>query len=258
MTVRNLCWSVCDTVLDTAKQQVIGYNGCRLGLAAEKHVPQACLPTSTFLGLTALGAVAMAHEEWRDIAGYEGIYQVSNMGRIRSLDRRVTSRPGRTRIARGQIRKPSIVNGYPHIILRGHGHEDNRLVHRLVAEAFIEPVEGKNCVDHINGNKADNRVENLRWVTIGENNHLMYEQGLVDLEKRRMHGVNTIKKFGTPTPKKAVIRNDGVIFESVTAAAKAIGVSQGSVSSAIKRDGKCKGYTFKFVEHASESEVTND
>lgn len=245
-------------MLDTAKPQVIVYNGCRLGLAAEKQVvPLACL--HLHWDLTTRDGGFMAHEEWRDIAGYEGLYQVSNLGRVRSLDRRVQSRPGRTRIARGKIMAPQIVNGYLKVVLYGNGCYKNRLVHRLVAETFIEPVEGKNYVDHINGNKTDNRVENLRWVTIGENNHLMYEQGLVDLEKRRMHGVNTIKKFGTPTPKKAVIRDDGVVFESVTAAAKAIGAGESTLSGAIgKRGGRCKGHTFRFIEQASGNGETDD
>ena len=192
-------------------------------------------------------------EEWRDIKGYEGYYQVSNMGRVRSLDRIVKSRPGRTRIARGRVMSPGYCCGYLKVVLYKDKKYRNALIHRLVAEAFIEPIEGKPHVDHINGNKHDNRVENLRWVTISENNlYANYEQGLCDKEKQRQHGFDTVKRFGTATPPKPVIRSDGAVFESVSAAARAIGTSQGNVSSMLRgRTKTCKGYTFKFVEQAS-------
>jgi len=124
----------------------------------------------------------------------------------------------------------------------------NKSIHRLVAEAFLEPVEGKNYVDHINGNKYDNRAENLRWVTMAENNRYANLQGLCDKEKQRRHGYETIARFGTPTPPKPVIRSDGVLFESVSAAARAIGSTQGNVSRVLKGKGKtCMGYSFRYA-----------
>ena len=108
-------------------------------------------------------------EIWKDVYGYEGKYQVSNLGRVKSLNYRHTGNE--------QILEPRKVGkGYLRVSLYNNGEEDQQLVHRLVAEAFIPNPEGKPEVDHINnkpGNKAtnkmDNRVENLRWVTSIEN-----------------------------------------------------------------------------------------
>ena len=112
-------------------------------------------------------------EVWKDIEGYEGAYQVSNYGRVRSLDRIVVREDGVVLKYKGKILKGG---KYPNGYLFCHlGHKRNigqksKLVHRLVAEAFIPNPDNKPQVDHINGLKNDNRAENLRWVTQTENN----------------------------------------------------------------------------------------
>lgn len=101
-------------------------------------------------------------EVWKDIPGYEGIYQVSNMGHVKSLTRRVWNytKPGR-------ILKPYHKNnGYLTVNLCGKNQpEKHAHVHRLVAAAFIPNVNGYPEVNHKNLNKADNRAENLEWCT---------------------------------------------------------------------------------------------
>lgn len=103
---------------------------------------------------------------WVDIKGYEGFYQVSNQGRVRSVDREIIYPDGHIQKYKGKI-----ISGYKHssgyiiVDLRGKKYR----VHRLVGEAFIPNPDNKPDIDHINTNKADNRVDNLRWVTKEEN-----------------------------------------------------------------------------------------
>lgn len=101
-------------------------------------------------------------EIWKDIAGYEGKYQVSNLGRVKSLNYR---RTGKERCLEPKDNN----DGYLQVTLYKNGGKDQPLVHRLVAMAFILNPEGKPEVDHINRDTTDNRVENLRWVTSIEN-----------------------------------------------------------------------------------------
>lgn len=108
----------------------------------------------------------MIEEVWKDIKGYEGMYQVSNTGKIKSLKRIDCAGKIRT----GNILQPNkLKKGYLRIGLNKNGIRERFMVHRLVAEAFIPNPENKPFIDHINTIKDDNRVENLRWVTNQEN-----------------------------------------------------------------------------------------
>lgn len=101
-------------------------------------------------------------EVWKDISGYEGIYMVSNKGRIKSLTRRVWNYTKPGRILKPQHKE----NGYLQVNLRGDCKQDKHAyVHRLVALAFIPNPEQFPEINHKNCNKSDNRVENLEWCT---------------------------------------------------------------------------------------------
>ena len=113
----------------------------------------------------------MIKELWKDIPGYEGFYQVSNMGQVRSVTHSITMKNGvnRTIYSKILVLHPGGNNEY----LQAYLHKDNKvtnfLVHRLVANAFIASIPSGYEVNHKNGNKTDNRVQNLEIVTHQEN-----------------------------------------------------------------------------------------
>lgn len=106
-------------------------------------------------------------EEWRDCVGFEGLYQVSNLGKVRSLERFLSD--GRKR--KGQMMKTRVgAKGYVKVGLRDGVQQHTFNVHRLVAIAFIDGYAEGKVVDHIDGDKTNNSVSNLRWVTQSVNN----------------------------------------------------------------------------------------
>lgn len=110
-------------------------------------------------------------EQWKTIEGFEGYYEVSNQGRIRSVDRMCNtyfSEAGRR--IKGQIMKPTDNgNGYLIVHLKKNGQRTSKYIHRLVAETFLEKPAECNVVDHIDYNKKNNVVDNLQWCTQKEN-----------------------------------------------------------------------------------------
>ena len=96
-------------------------------------------------------------ETWKAISGYEGIYEVSDLGRVRSLVHRNRWKPG--------ILKPlKHPRGYIQVGLRKDGHTKQTLVHRLVAEAFIPNPQGLDTVNHKDEDKTNNSASNLEWM----------------------------------------------------------------------------------------------
>lgn len=111
-------------------------------------------------------------ENWKDIPGYEGYYQASDMGRIRSITRAVKHPRNKDYdfVVYGRILKHRFdKNGYSIINLSKDGVAKTHKVHRLIAMAFISNPENYETIDHINCLKYDNRPQNLRWCTIQEN-----------------------------------------------------------------------------------------
>lgn len=115
-------------------------------------------------------------EEWRSIPDFDG-YQASSLGKIRGIDRLKQGRSG-LRLTRGQEMKQMLnKKGYPEVRLRKNGTH-TRLVHKLVASAFLVKPEGCTQINHINGIKTDNSIVNLEWVTNSENQLHAYKLGL--------------------------------------------------------------------------------
>lgn len=109
-------------------------------------------------------------ENWKDIQGYEGHFQISDQGRIKSLKRQVPHKKRGTLLVDEKILKPSIkAEGYEIIHLKVKGISKGHNVHRLVAEAFIPRVLEKPHVNHMDGDKTNNKASNLEWVSCNEN-----------------------------------------------------------------------------------------
>lgn len=131
------------------------------------------------------------NELWKDVDGYEGLYQISNYGNIRrildtnrSLDRML------------KIQHHS--NGYQSIVLYKNNKGTNKLIHRLVAIAFIQNTNKCSEVNHIDGNKDNNHVDNLEWCTSSENKKHAYQTGL------KKHWATGI--YGGNNPKAKTVR----------------------------------------------------
>lgn len=111
-------------------------------------------------------------EVWKDIKDYEGLYQVSNLGRVKSLERTRNNCYNSMSKIKEHILKPSITKcGYYNVVLSKDNNKKHKLIHRLVAEAFIDNKYNKTCINHINECKWDNAVWNLEWCTHKENNN---------------------------------------------------------------------------------------
>lgn len=116
---------------------------------------------------------------WKSVIGYEGMYEVSNDGAVRSISRYTTCRSGKKQMVIGKVRAQWVSNGYKCVSLCNGGDKKFMQVHRLVALNFIPNPESKPQVNHIDGNKHNNHVDNLEWATQDENMSHAVSMGLI-------------------------------------------------------------------------------
>lgn len=186
-------------------------------------------------------------EIWKDIEGYKGIYQVSTLGRVKSVGRILSYKNHQDREQKETIMHPYKSRDYLGIVLYSCGKRKSFLVHRLVADTFIPNIENKEEVNHKNGNKHDNRVENLEWVTHSENNLHCYQ-----VLKRKP---SCLGKFGCESPRsKPVVRinistNEKTIYSSLTEAAEENNTNITSIWACCSgRQKLCKKYKWEYLK----------
>lgn len=180
-------------------------------------------------------------EIWKDIEGFEGLYQVSNLGNVKSL-------------CWNHTRRSKLLNPYSHGggYKRVHLFKDHQhykvFVHRLVAEAFLPNPENKPVVNHKDGNKSNNHVKNLEWATIKENTHHAIKHGLRPLVCKptgfKGHFSPVAKAVIQKTPDGTVIQRWGCSVE----AADALGYSFDAIRRCCRGERKTyKGFSWEFV-----------
>ncbi|MDY2883057.1 MAG: NUMOD4 domain-containing protein [Romboutsia timonensis] len=137
-------------------------------------------------------------EVWKDIKGFEEIYQVSNFGRVKSLLRKRRNRNGYFYIKEKILKQSINTYGYLQVCLYNNCERSVKRVHRLVAETFIPNPSNKPEVNHIDGNKTNNKIDNLEWVTSKENITHAFKIGLrtvTEEQKTKLRILRTGKKF---------------------------------------------------------------
>ena len=124
-------------------------------------------------------------EIWKPVNGYEGLYEISNTGKVKAVQRSVKAYNGWDRTFNEKIltlHSSKITNRHPkpmyHVELWKENKREVKMIHRLVAEHFIPNPEGKPQVNHIDGNRSNNCADNLEWVTNSENTAHAYRTGL--------------------------------------------------------------------------------
>lgn len=127
----------------------------------------------------------MEKEIWKDIKGYEGKYQVSNTGKVKSLNYH--------REKREKLLK-QILSKYFRVPLHKNSKKEFLSIHRLIALAFIPNPENKPCINHLNGIKTDNRIENLEWCTYSENCNHAIKNELYNTPKGEQHCFSKLKE----------------------------------------------------------------
>lgn len=134
-------------------------------------------------------------EIWLPAVGYEGYYEVSNMGNVRSLGR-ITNFGNQKKLVKGRVLKIKMRKAgyYPAAMFSVDNVITTVMIHRVVAQAFHPNPENKRTVNHIDGNKKNNRADNLQWATTSENNLHAHDTGLMNIRKLTVEQVKEIRQ----------------------------------------------------------------
>ena len=214
--------------------------------------------------------IIITEEIWKDVVGYEGYYQVSNMGRVKSLERKCKCCGNSTRTIRSKILKPGNDKGY----LKVNLHKDNKTkqhtVHRLVAIAFLPNENNYPCVNHKDENPSNNNVSNLEWCSYEYNNNYGTTKertsktlkGRFAREKHPMYGKHqteeAIRRMVEKKNKPVMCITTGDVFKSVKEASEITGINRSNIGQCCTNKRQSAGslngkkLEWKFLEKESE------
>ena len=173
----------------------------------------------------------MINELWKSVKGYEGLYEVSDKGRVRRVDGKV-------------LKQQTSQFGYKVIKLNKNGKSKGYFVHRLVAEAFISKPTKAQCVNHIDECKTNNNVDNLEWVTYHENNYHGTARKRISETLHKYYEEN-----GHHCRKPVRCIETDRIYSGVRVAGRELGINRGSLSSCLNGNRRTAGgFHWEFVE----------
>lgn len=185
-------------------------------------------------------------EIWKDLTGYIGIYQVSSNGRIKSLPRKIVRKNGQVAKVKETILKPGTDRyGYSFVVLCKNRTKRTTAIHRLVAAAFIPNPDNLPEIDHIDGDRANNHADNLRWNTRKQN-----ANNPISIERYRKAGIiqKPYKQLQIPVQQL----KDGFLigsYSSIREAERATGIAHTSISRVIRGTlNTAGGYKWKYKE----------
>ncbi len=170
-------------------------------------------------------------EVWKSIEGYEGMYEISNLGRIKSF--KADKQNGKI------LKLKNSTSGYSKCALFKDNHPTTFTIHKLVAQAFIPNTDNKSQINHIDGNKENNRVDNLEWCTPKENMKHASKTGLIKRgrrNKRVKKNSKTKEKYIAPkgeyskNAKKVLCVTTGEVFNCIKYASEKYGIDNSDIS----------------------------
>lgn len=166
---------------------------------------------------------------WHSVRGYDGLYQVSNFGEIKSLPRRKHLPNGKYTVSKEKLLSPARIgkDGYEFVYLTVGGESKRFYVHRIVAEAFLPNPDGMPFVNHINGLKFDNRLENLEWCSRSKNAKHAY----------RVLGVGRTCKIAQYDKRGNYIKTWANAYQ----AQEELGINRGNINSCVNKHRKTAG-----------------
>lgn len=196
----------------------------------------------------------LAGEEWRDMVGFEGYYQVSSLGRIKRLKTSDIGKDGKVKNFQPHILKQQKQRGYMNVMVSVNNVQKRFRIHRLIGLAFTPNPENKPYINHKNGIRDDNTVPNLEWSTNSENQLHAYR--ILGKQNPR----NRLGKTGAHcyNAKEVFQYSEEDVFikqwPAVSVAARELKVMQSAISRACKKGYSCLGFKWKYKDQLA----TND